>query len=498
MSSPTVGWTRWVDGLVTDVVHNVAAAAFNVTSSGRIWCLSLVGDELTSSIVEVKETQRLSHSAGVASRVLCTSTGSEYDLRQQSSASAERSVEDMRCEVECLRAAGKHPNIATLHAERFSHEARGLHCRLLLCDACSGDLATQLARRRQDALEVTAVAELACQLSIGLAHLHANGILCGRHGLTPEGVLLGLDGYWKIGNFSDALQLSHVVTMREDAWRLHWRGFHIEEVPPECRKQSQPTSGLDLWLLGRLLAISWLGRIKAKTSLIQQRDSCGGTLVHVEPGLLLDSTAAHLWMLLHTLLAAEPSHRLSASEVARLCGNLSEVTADELLVQMPVGSRFHCSGFAATCARSVALKAVTALLVDDADRKTALSTLLGLSLPRLREKLPEFGVAAEDLERICDNCGIDIQCGDALAVSVGLASKAPLQSETCTDNIPVLIDADQPPLLMPVPPRKLSAEDGSISTEDGSGTSASEADDDFFEELVNISPETNSGSKKDK
>lgn len=315
-------------------------------------------------LLKVYEGRGLQHLGGSATRARTLTE--EFDLRRLQLGSEAggfvtlQALAAVQLEVELMGEVGKHVNVVRSHSCII--ENTGLtHSRMLLCDPCLGDL-----EERLTGLSLLESLEVGQHCALGLGHLHACGILC--RALSPKGVLRGLDGFWKLGDFSCACRLSD---------ESEWRGGG--KAPPEACRPQEISPAADVWLLGRLLA-----------HIALHADDCVSDVPCVSPGVLMDLFSARLWVLLHWFLAVVPEHRPAAGEAAALLGTVEFLEAREVLAEMPaaVHSRITCSVTAA--ARSVAADGV-------GSRDPVLDRLSVADLAELRE--------LADIERLCDNCG---------------------------------------------------------------------------------------------
>lgn len=365
--------------------------------------------------ISVREEHALSHSGVAVSRARCTETGVEFDLRRLR-LGAESGGLVMLAKLEALEresriamAAGGHPHIVRCHATLVENLGTD-HSRLFLCDPCCVDMATHL-KAHGGALHAESVAEIGQQLSLGLRHLHSLDILCGS--ITPNGVLLGCDGKWKLnGQLGAAAELPCSL----EEWRLRYVASSSQQLPPLPPEARPPEAGhkllssgqklleeaalgdvtpaLDIWMLGALLA-----------GALQGVDACGiggarsgNAVLAASEEVLLCPLAARLWMLIHWLLATESVQRPWTRRLVTLVHSLSEWLPQDLLIEMPEYARFHCQGMAAAAARKLAFAGLAA--AGGMNR----SCVAGLPLELLRRSLAD----PSDVDQLCENCGLDV------------------------------------------------------------------------------------------
>jgi len=175
-----------------------------------------------------------------------------------------------------------------------------------------------------------------------------------------------------------------------------------EEVPPEARGDADSCGELaaetDCWLIARLL----VGLFLPVGSLASAEG--GKTIIAASPQALSDKLQANLWLLFHWLLAPRPSDRPAANEVAALMSTAAWAEPKDLLDGMPTSVRQHCSRAAVAAARQLAVdETVAALCSTGAD----VARLAELSLEELRNGLAD----CRDVDRLCENCGIDPSAG---------------------------------------------------------------------------------------
>jgi hypothetical protein len=150
-----------------------------------------------------------------------------------------------------------------------------------------------------------------------------------------------------------------------------------------------------------------------------------------------------VWLLLHWLLIAEPSQRPDAGAVAALLGKtLCYMTPTELLDDMPIAASERVLATAVAAARQLALEAVATRTVGGAARGALIDKLAGAPLPVVREALAN-SPSADELQRLCANCGIEGRRADGLIVdsreasstnSTGSKVRAPPLEEASTDT----------------------------------------------------------------
>lgn len=359
--------------------------------------------ETEDGAISVHMEAALPHSFGIATRARCTLTGLEFDLRRlRISAKAGTMVtlealEALERQSDLAASAGSHLHIVRCHAalvENIGVE----HCRLLLCTPCSIDLATHL-RAQGNALVVDAVAELGEQLSLGLRHLHSFGIICGS--LTKQNVLFGCDGKWKL--LGD-LRLATKLPVCVDEWRKRWILLPSDEqpsLPPEVHPSdvvdAEPRAvvacSLDIWMLGSLLA-NVLAGVDCRCI---SRARTGNAILAASQEALLCACTTRVWMLLHWLLAREPSQRPTSRRLVHIIYSLMEFSPYELLIEMPEYARFHCQSMATAAARNLAYACMS-------KAGTNISCAAGLPLEVLRMSLDDSSA----VDQLCRNCGLEL------------------------------------------------------------------------------------------
>jgi len=345
----------------------------------------------------------LSHSQGNSSRASCNTSGIEFDIRRLRLGAKSGSLvtlemcKGLERETDIASSVGSHPHIVRCFGSLVENIGAE-HCRLLLCDPCSCDLAEHL-RIHGGLLPIDDVAELGEQLSLGLRHLHSLSILCG--GVTTHGVLLGCDGKWKLlGDLSSAAVLPLHVT----EWRRRLLSHTSEEhilLPPEVRPQIAEERGthmmvslaLDIWMLGAMLAQIMEG-VDGKC--ISNARS-GNAVLAASQEILLCPFATRLWMMLHWLLAKDPSQRPSSRRLVDILHSLSEIAPHDLLIEMPEHARFHCEGMAMTSARKLAYSSLASV---GSNR----SCTVGLPLEILRMSMVDPSV----VDQLYHNCGLEL------------------------------------------------------------------------------------------
>jgi serine/threonine protein kinase len=438
-------WSEW---LARQPLFATATAAVARSVTGRT--------RTFSSSKTVHEEQRLPHLGGMCFRARCLEdTALEYDLRHlepatrdngsgaakdSSSAGATRAAgfvtldafKAVEREVALMTAARNHPHVTGLHAVLVENVGR-LHTRLLLCDPCVDSLAGRL-DICGGSLSSLQLSELGRQLALGLEHLHSCEILCGS--ITPSGVLLGCDGAWKLGDFSCASRLPLSAAQWHEQLTASRPGFQGrtkllhglgECMPPEARScdEATITQDADVWLLGRLLATLLVGASTGGAIFEQQR-GFGDTLLTVSTDALLDVVSARLWLLLHWMLAAEPTQRPKISEIHTLLDALEHASPESLLQMMPGTARFHCSSTAFAAVRKLAADQAADVTLEkmmDASKRRAMVSHLtaGKTLEKLRDMVHD----PFHIDTICDNCGVKLESESLGPVSYWCESPTP-------------------------------------------------------------------------
>jgi len=361
-------WTEWLTGLARS---SGSAAAGALSEELRF--------PTADGLVIVREELGLEHLGGSVSRARCPTSGIEFDLRrlrvgaEEGGLVALEALEAVDREADLATRAGQHPNVLRCHGVLVQN-AGATHSRLLLCDACTFDLAAHLA---DGDLPVGEVADLGQQLAFGLGHLHSCGILCG--GLSAQGILRGLDGFWKLADFRRAALLPVAASQWREMSRsrpqespLEARGCTDDALKPEA----------DVWLLGSLLS-----KLLAGAGLAME----GAAL---PPQRLTEPLVARLWLLLHWLLADTAESRPCAGESAALLGAVLHTPPHELLEEMPATERRRCCAVAAAAARQLAID-----LAPGSSWR-----LFELPLERLKEELAD----SRPFDLLLENCGVDL------------------------------------------------------------------------------------------
>mmetsp|Transcript_11278 Transcript_11278/g.24421 ORF Transcript_11278/g.24421 Transcript_11278/m.24421 type:complete len:489 (-) Transcript_11278:351-1817(-) len=308
-------------------------------------------------------------------------------------------------EADLMLAAGQHPHVLRCYASVVENSPDA-HCRLLLCDLCSKDLASHVAASQYTAPGVFApslspdeVAEIGQQLAAGLGHLHCLNILAGQ--VTSTGVLCGRDGLWKLGDFKSATRLP----IRLDAWRAQqadggstlFEGDGLESTPPECRvpganeHEVELSPTIDTWLLGLLLADLLLGDNGLAAS----------------PAALQQLPLARVWLLLHWAFVEDSSARPWPHELAALLGGAAYCSPAELLESLPEQAHNRASQEAKASARQLAID-LAAAEVEEAGRRVDFGRLAELSLVQLRQELTNSSA----VDALCLNCGLEPDTGE--------------------------------------------------------------------------------------
>lgn len=374
--------------------------------------------------VSVREENALGFLRGTAARACCVTTGEEFDLRRlRVGAEAGGHVtlaalEAVGREVELMTevALTPHLHVVGCHASLIENTG-GTHARLLLCDPCVGDLVSHvLATASADGvarLQTEEATEIGQQVAFGVAHLHSLDLLCGS-ALNSRSVLRGRDGCWKVADFSCCRRLP--------IWSSEWSTPAGQASPPEVNSSCadvELTTAADIWMLGRLLAeVGIEGCSRSSSTSGESLEGCvrGDEAPLVPPQELLQPLVARVWLLLHWLLIAEPSQRPNAGEVAALLGKtLCYMTPTELLDDMPVAASERVLATAVAAARQMALEAVATRTAGGAARGALIDRLAGAPLPIVREALANTA-AADELEQLCSNCGIEGRRADGLIV----------------------------------------------------------------------------------
>ncbi|CAE8647546.1 unnamed protein product [Polarella glacialis] len=385
-------------------------------------------------LVVVREESQLQHFQGSVSRARCTTSGIEFDLRRLRVGAEEgglvtlEAFEAVDREADLVVRAGSHSNVVRCHGVLVQNVG-GTHSRLLLCDACSEDLAAHLANRPGGELSAGEVADLGQQLAFGLAHLHSLGILCGS--LAPAGVLRGTrDGLWKLAD----LRRAAVLPVAASEWRERCM------AKPQARGRGRSDDALkpeaDVWLLGSTLSAVLFGGGSSSSS---GTGSSGSSAIDgvpaVPPHRLTDPGSARLWLLLHWLLAEDPESRPCAGESAALLGAVVHTPPQELLEEMPRRQRQRCRNAAMAAARQLAVDlAVSAPAVPGSPTGRRHSSrawqLAELPLKSLREELDDPSL----VDLLCANCGLDPEAGaeDGLEGEGGLEGSAAADAAAVT------------------------------------------------------------------
>lgn len=389
MSSSGFSFSGWLAGVRTQVPGLFAGRTYTFNSE--------------ECAISVQEEHVLSHSNGAVSRARSSETGVEFDLRRLRTGSESGGLvtlamlQALERESELAAQAGSHPHIVRCHASLVENIGAE-HCRLLLRDPCVEDLAAHL-NLHGGALPAESVAEIGQHLALGLRHLHGENVVCGS--VSAHSVLLGCDGKWKLlGELSAAAELP--CSMEE--WRLRRiastaPGGQPLLLPPEARvaagggHQREVTFGLDIWMLGALLALALQG--------VEDRGiggaRAGNAVLAAAEDVLLCPLSARLWMLLHWLLATEPLQRPQTRRLVEIMHTLEGWCPQNLLIEMPEYARFHCHGMAMAGARRLAF-------ADVARAGLNRSCTAGLPLEVLRQSMAN----AHYVDLLCENCGLEL------------------------------------------------------------------------------------------
>jgi len=164
-------------------------------------------------------------------------------------------------------------------------------------------LAERLVRRRR--LPPAEVVDLGLQVSAGLAHAHAAGLV--HRDVNPRNLLLGLDGTVKIADFGIARPLGDSDLTQTGAV-LGTMAY----LAPEQARGLEVTTAVDCYSLGAVLYEALGGRpAYAATSL-------AGLIEAQQAGAIAPPEGAPPWLahLILRCLAAEPAERPSAFEIA--------------------------------------------------------------------------------------------------------------------------------------------------------------------------------------
>eukprot|EP00747_Dinoflagellata_sp_TGD_P168918 gnl/TRDRNA2_/TRDRNA2_196503_c0_seq1.p1 gnl/TRDRNA2_/TRDRNA2_196503_c0~~gnl/TRDRNA2_/TRDRNA2_196503_c0_seq1.p1 ORF type:complete len:530 (-),score=119.96 gnl/TRDRNA2_/TRDRNA2_196503_c0_seq1:95-1684(-) len=361
-------------------------------------------------LIVVNEEQSLAHLEGAATRARGCSgaghfAGEEFDLRRLRAGADEgglvslSALEALEREAELMVLAVGHRHVVGSHSTIIENENK-VHCKMLLCDPTVGDLAALLAEHHYQ-LPAARAAEVCQQLVHGLGYLHRRQILGGPAALSPAGVLLGRDGLWKIGDFSQATRLP----MRLGEW-CHFLGdeVELELSPPEVqnglgRDMEELTPLTDMWLLGQLLATMILGDGKA--------DDESWGVIAMSPQALLDPLTAYLWLLMNWLMATEVSERPGTHELAEHLSTekLAQMPVQALLAQMPQCLSRQCRDAATSAARQLALDEIV-LAVSSNEHCEVVDRFARASLAELCCALCSSASTAK-VHDLCVNCGIE-------------------------------------------------------------------------------------------
>mmetsp|Transcript_17898 Transcript_17898/g.56397 ORF Transcript_17898/g.56397 Transcript_17898/m.56397 type:complete len:392 (-) Transcript_17898:147-1322(-) len=385
--APSLSWSEWISDLA-----RVPGDTYNA------WVGSDYRFPSNQGLIIVREEGPVGH-LGVTSRARCTTSGREYELRRLRAGAKTGglvtlgALEALEREATLAMKAGRHSHTLRCYATLIENIG-GMHCRLLLCNPCSTDLDAHL-RANDAGLQPCEVAEIGQQLAFGLGHLHSLGVLFGS--MSPAGIVRGHDGLWKLGGFQRSAELP--ITSLE--WRNQCRGAGVpvddalDEAPPEARgsgdKEIWPEA--DVWLLGHILAVLLLKEAGA----VAPGPEKGSAVLRAPTAALQEPLAAHLWLLLHWLLATEPSDRPNANESAALISTVGQSHPEEMLEEMPLYARQHCTSIAMAAARQLAMDEA-----DTAGHDRIVCRLAGLSLRELRKELPD----ASRVDLLCGNCGV--------------------------------------------------------------------------------------------
>uniref|UniRef100_A0A7S4QGR4 Protein kinase domain-containing protein n=1 Tax=Alexandrium monilatum TaxID=311494 RepID=A0A7S4QGR4_9DINO len=390
--APSLTWSEWI--------YDIARVPGDTYSA---W----VGNEYRfpsdQGLIVVHEEGPAGRS-GSSTRARCTTSGKEYDLRRlRAGADAGglvtlEALEALEREAKLARKAGVHPHALRCHSALIENVG-GSHCRLLLCDPCSTDLGAHL-KAHDDKLRPSEIVQVGQHLAFGLGHLHSLSILFGS--MMPAGIVRGHDGLWKLGGFHRSAELP--LTALE--WRNQCVGAEcafgsLDEVPPEARVFSDADMWpeADVWLLGHLLAVMLL---KEAGGAVTHGAEKGSTVLSAPTTALEEPLVARMWVLLHWLLASEPSDRPNANESAALVSTVGEARPEEILEEMPPYARRHCTSVAVAAARQLAVDEAVRAAADTDEHDRLVRCLAGLPLSKLRKEIPD----TSRVDRLCDNCGV--------------------------------------------------------------------------------------------
>eukprot|EP00927_Polykrikos_kofoidii_P016910 TRINITY_DN17680_c0_g1_i2.p1 TRINITY_DN17680_c0_g1~~TRINITY_DN17680_c0_g1_i2.p1 ORF type:complete len:561 (-),score=117.08 TRINITY_DN17680_c0_g1_i2:121-1803(-) len=419
LSSPRT-WGEWFARVPT--FAEAAAAVSGWT--GRVRKFPFQGGALS-----IREEQVLPHHKGTCFRARYVDDSAVvFDLRwleaSKDGSSNFVALDDFRAierELSLMAAARPHPNVVGCHSVMTENQGR-LHSRLLLCDPTVDTLAGMLKKRSRTSLSTREIANVGQDLANGLAHLHDHQILCGS--VEPASVFLGCDGSWKLGDFRCGVRLPVSVA--------HWRSQQLwspraPPLPPEARDGGTSigvgdagirggavadagchgvmlTPAADVWMLGRMLAVLLTGCRDG--NLLEQRSGGCDTLVALVPDTLCEHQSPRLWLLLHWMLAGEPTQRPAAGAISDVLEGWC--SPNELLQMMPAPARFHCKSTVVAAVRQFAAKQVAA---ETSAALVSMARLCaGISLQNLRATLQD----PAEFDAFCENCGVELADSDPL------------------------------------------------------------------------------------
>eukprot|EP00929_Paragymnodinium_shiwhaense_P075107 TRINITY_DN38405_c0_g1_i1.p1 TRINITY_DN38405_c0_g1~~TRINITY_DN38405_c0_g1_i1.p1 ORF type:complete len:544 (-),score=138.71 TRINITY_DN38405_c0_g1_i1:42-1673(-) len=399
-------WSEWLDG----AAKQLPVAAFDALEGvlGQYRFMTSCGP------LVVREERALSHpgctSGGSApswTRARCPSSGKEFDVCRLGAGSESGrgfvplgllQALDREAELaEELSRQAEHPHLLRCYG-KLVENVGGFHYKMFLYDQFEENLVAHLAEN-EGVLEPEEVGEVGQQLGQGLAQLHRLGIFHG--GPRPRAVVRGCDGQWKLCATGCSARLDPPLLAAD--WRRQVASEDKrDEVPPEARgdedDESVVVAETDMWLLSHLLA-SLLFREGALHG-----ETDGNTGIAAAPEELVDPIVANLWLLLHWLLAARPEDRPCAREAAMLLSTVRWAAAHDLLEGMPDEMRARCCHASVAAARQLAVdKAASASGAGSLE----VARLAGMTLQELRKVLGSAS-AGRAVDRLCENCGIDL------------------------------------------------------------------------------------------
>lgn len=409
------------------------------------------------TVHEIKEVPR-APAGGVGRRsARCVERGEAFDVRVLSVESRRGGLvtlarlEAVEMEVEAMSATTPHMHVVHCHSivvENIGHA----HTKVLLSDPTTEDLALRLLKGPP--VEIDEVMEIGQQLAFGLGHLHLAKVLYGSD--SPAGILKGLDGFWKLGDFS---RVARVGGSSSD-WREQHRAAQVapgegggsgedrvlDGAPPEAAAEGWLSPAFDIWLLGRLLArlllALLLGGVRGERRGAAAAVGIGNAAAEVvhrpPPDLLLEPRRARLWLLLRWLMAAQPESRPDAKSVASLVCALGHTSPEELLEELPPLERVPCLQAVEAAARHLAAARLAAEELGDhaarvvATDEAARARIAGSGpLLGLRALLRDVG----EVDDLCRNCGIDPEAAFApQCVEAKLPSPMPQELDSGSED----------------------------------------------------------------